>query len=173
MSGLRRLMATLATTMFLVGCTSTPEPAPTDGTGDGTPSAAPSPAASPGNAEVPLPSPAPTREITVGGTLSASIAGVTAEFVGIQCDVASGLAVIAQGEGLAALALTVDEDGDVAHVVFTADDGSTGLVGNFVGRATYEGDPSRFRIDADASWLAAGAAGPAEQQALTITGACG
>jgi hypothetical protein len=170
----RKLGFVALATAFAVGCTPSTPPAPSQ-PGPSTPLATSSPTPSidvrPGAPESPGPTAVPSRDITVGGTLTLIVDGESASFADIQCDVADGLAVVAEGAAPTGMTFTVGGDGDVGDMAFTLPSGRTGLLGGFAGEGSFSGDRTDFRVTGRASTIGPDDAS-VQDLPFTVTGSC-
>lgn len=123
-----------------------------------------------GNPQEPAPTSIPRRDVVAGGTMTITLAGESVAFDDVRCDLAEGLEAVATAGELIGLAFSVDDAGAVTDMVATLPDGTTSMVGDVVGSATFIGDADAFRVSGDAVTVGDGSA--TTMSPFVIIGSC-
>lgn len=170
-----KIVRCVAAALLLVGCTGSPEETPLPSSPPASnegPAPTDEPSEEATDAEPPAPTDVPSRDISVGGTLTVTLGGARAEFSDVQCDTARGLTVVASSGDLSGVHFNVVDD-EVRDVSITLPDGPVGVLGGFVGEATYTGDADQFELSGRAAVLSEESPeGEAAATPFRIVGSC-
>lgn len=173
-----RTMCTVAAAALLLAACS-PDDAPTPSPGPETSAAAPSQAPTsspsgttselPGFGEGPIPSERPERTTTIGGKLEVTVGEAVQQFEDVTCVDGGGLRVTATADGLTSVQFSTDDGGRIVTASVSLPDQVTGVVGDFVGSASFEGDAGTFSVRGS---MATAADGDTELVPFSLTGSC-
>lgn len=167
-----------AAALLLAACTqdSDPSPAPEPSLSEPAPSADPTSAPPPGTTselpgfgEGPVPSERPERTTTIGGTLEATVGEAVQSFDDVTCVDGGGLLVTASAGSLTSVQFSTDEGGRIVTAAVSMPDQVTGVVGDFVGSAAFDGDADSFTVRGS---MAIAADGDTELVPFSLTGSC-